>query len=260
MDKIIDIKKYICASEELDFSAMYRQCSLGTKTLPVKVYMLEHRRQGHILIDTGCSRLLRNNPLTFARMLSRSRLSFGLSDDICTRLTEEKKDPLIIRKVLLTHCHPECCGALPLLPKYELISTPQVLAVLRNADSRQDGIMKQTLPPPEIKRRAAGIYEGETILREYFKWVYDVFNDGSILAVDLNGHSRGMAGYYIPEKQIFFAADASIDETAVNEPLIPTKKLLSLQYDPDMYLSVLVTLRRIHKEHPEIKFLFSHSV
>ena len=258
MDKIIDIKKYVCASEELNFSVLYRQCTLGIRKLPVNVYMLEHRRQGHILINTGCSRLLRNNPLAFARMLSRSRLSFGIDDDICSQLLRENIDPVVVRKVLLSHCHPECCGALPLLPKYELISTPQVLGVLRNADSR-DGIMKNTLPPPGTVRRSAGIYEGETFLRSYFKWVYDIFEDGSVLAVDLNGHCRAMAGFFIPEKNVFFAADASIDETAVNEPLVPTSKLLGKQYDPDIYLSVLITLRKMHKEHPEVRFLFSHS-
>ena len=61
------------------------------------------------------------------------------------------------------------------------------------------------------------------------------------------------------EKNIFFAADASIDMTAVEEGLVPGDKLLSRAFYPDDYISVIATLRRLHKEHPEIRFLFSHS-
>ena len=258
MDKIISLKRYICGSEEFNFSELYRNCTIGTKNLPVNVFMLEHKRQGTILINTGCSRLLRQNPTAFANLLMRSKLSFKNDDGICSLLSAEKTDPICVRKVLLSHCDPECCGALPLLPKYELISGAQVLSVLWYADA-SDRIMKSTLPPAGIPKRAAGIFKGKTFLSQYFKWVYDIFNDGSILAVDISGHAKAMVGFYLPEKKIFFAADASIDETAIEQPLIPSDKLLGKQFYPDDYLSVLITLRRIHKEHPEIRFLFSHS-
>ena len=145
-----------------------------------------------------------------------------------------------------------------MLPKYELISTAQVLSVLWLA-YKDDGIMPSTLPPAEIKKSAAGIFKGKSIMNEYFKWVFDVFGDGTVLALDLSGYAKAKAGFFLTEKNIFFAADASIDMTAVEEGLVPGDKLLSRAFYPDDYISVIATLRRLHKEHPEIRFLFSHS-
>ncbi len=258
MDKIVSFKRYICGYEDIDFSSMYRLCKKGARRMPVNVFLTEHKKQGTVLINTGCSRLLKHNRAAFAKLLTKHRLSFSNDDDITKRLIDEKMDPVCVRKVLLTHTDPECCGGLPLLPRYELISTPRVLSLLATGDPGS-GIMKSTLPPASVPRRAPGIFQGKTFLKNYFKWVFDVFGDGSILAVDISGHSQAMAGFYFPEKKIFVLGDASIDITALEENLIPSEKLLSRQAYPDDYLSVLITLKKLHREHPEIRMIFSHS-
>lgn len=257
MDKIISLKTYCCGKEEFDFSALYKSCRLGVRQLPVNAFLLEHKKYGIIMVNTGCSLRLKNNQNEFARLTNGRKLIFGEKDSLVWKLKEDGFDPIAVKKVLLTHCDPECCGALPALPKYELISTARVLSVLMIADP-DDGIMKSTLPDSRIPRRAAGLFEGASVLRGYFKWIFDVFGDGSVLAVDLTGHSV-MAGFYLPEKKIFFGADASIDETAVNEKLKPSDKLLSMQQYPKDYQSMLKTLQKMHIDHPEITFLFSHS-
>lgn len=258
MDKIISIKRYICGREEFNFSELYRQCSIGIKTLPINVFLLEHKKYGNILINTGCSRTLKSNLTIFTAYTAKHKLRFSEEDAIDAQLAAEGKDPVIIRKVLLTQCTPECCGGLPVLPKYELISTAQVLTVLWLADPK-DGLMKSTLPDAGIKKSAAGIFKGKSFLKDYFKWVFDVFGDGTVLAVDISGAAKSMAGFYLPEKQIFFCADAAIDMTSVENGLIPTDKLLGQVFYPDDYISVAATLRRFHKEHPEVKLIFNHS-
>lgn len=258
MDKIINIKRYICGKEEFNFSELYRVCKAGKKLLPVNVFLIEHKKKGNILINTGCSSIIKKNTPAFAALLTKHRLSFSAGDEICSQLMKEGCDPMIIKKVLLTQCTPDCCGGLRQLPRYELISTAQVMTVHWLADP-SDGLMKHTLALDDIKKTAAGIFKGETILRNYFKWIFDVFGDGTVLAVDISGYAKAMAGFFLTEKNIFFAADSSIDITAINEGLIPSDKLLSKAFYPDDYISVLATLRRLHKEHPEIKMLFSHS-
>ena len=257
MDKIISFKQYPCGKEEIDYSELFRGCSKGKRTLPVNVYLAEHKKYGNVLINTGCSHFLKKNLADFAKFSMSRRISFNHDDEICTHLSSEGRDPIIIKKVLLTQCTPECCGGLPMLPKYELISTAQVLSVLWLAD-KDDGIMPSTLPPAEIKKSAAGIFKGKSIMNEYFKWVFDVFGDGSILAVDLKGAVGAMAGFYLTEKKIFIAADAFVDKTALDEGLIPSDKLLKRVTYPDDYISVQATVRRLHKENPDISILFNH--
>ncbi len=258
MQNIISFKRYICGKEEFNFSELYRQCTDGKKILPINVFLFEHRKYGNILINTGCSRYLKKNPVAFAKFCANRKIMFKESDEFCSQYLQEGIDPLCIKKVLLTHCLPECCGGLPMLPKYEIISTAQVLTVLWLSDP-SDGIMKSTLPSNEIKRRAAGIFGGNTFLKDYFKWIFDVFGDGTVLAADISGYASQMAGYYFTEKNIFIAADASINSDAIERGLIPSDKLLRTVSSPDDYISVLATLRRLHKDHPEIKILFSHS-
>lgn len=258
MDKIRNIKRYICGKEEYDFSELYRSCDMGKKELPINVFMLEHKKFGMMLINTGCSKLLKNNAVSFARFITKHKVSFTDESSIDKQLLSEKYDPSVIKKVLLTHCDPECCGGLKLLPRYELIASAQVLSRVLIADPA-DGIMPNLLPDENTKKTAAGIFKGKSVLNDYFKWVFDVFGDGTVLAADISGHSPAMNGFFLPEKNIFFAADASIDETAITQNLTPSDKLLRLQAYPDDYISVLATLRRLRNDHPEITFIFSHS-
>lgn len=258
MDKIVGIKRYICGYEDFDFSVLYKNCDIQKKKLPVNVFKLEHKKKGNILINTGCSSLMKNNPVHFAKYLTKHSVTFTDADDITKKLAEDKLDPRIIKRVLLTHTDPQCCGGLNLLPKYELYSTARVMALLIIADPA-DVVITSLMPDQDVPKKAAGIFKGKSFLSDYFKWVYDVFGDGSILAVDLPGHAAAMTGFYLPEKNIFFGGDSSVDENALEHDLEPTPRMLKMQSYPDDYKKTLVLLKKIKSEHPEINFLFTHS-
>ncbi len=257
-NKIITLKRYICGKEEFNFQELFLSTTYETESLPINVFLLEHKKFGNILINTGCTGLLKKNPLLFSALKAKRKISFQDSDSIIKHLEQENMDPICIKKVLLTHCYPECCGALPLIPKYEILSTAQVVCMLKFPDTAE-GAMKSTFPNKKIPIKATGIFNEETFLKKYFKWIYDVLGDGSILAFDLSGHAKAMTGFFLPERNILFAADAAIDERVLDEMLTPNEKLLELQYDPDDYISHIITLRRLHRENPDIKILFSHS-
>ena len=258
MNRILSLKNFVCGTEDFNFSELFINSDEGKQELPINVLMFEHRKVGTVLVNTGCSEALKKNLTQYLKYRQEHELHFDRDSSILRQLDKENIDPFLIRKVLLTHCSPECCGGLPLLPKYEIISGAQVLWLIkvRNID---DQMMKSTMPDVSIPVKAAGVYSGKTFLKDYFKWVFDVFGDGTVLALDLSGYAKAMAGFFLTEKNIFFAADASIDMTAVEEGLVPGDKLLSRAFYPDDYISVIATLRRLHKEHPEIRFLFSHS-
>lgn len=258
MDKIISFKRYICGYEEFNFPELYKNCSMPAKKLPVNVYKTEHKNYGTILINTGCSDLLKRNPVSFARFISRNQVSFTENDSIDKKLAEDKLDTRIVKKVLLTHCDPQCCGGLKLLPRYELRSSARVLTLAILSDP-SDGIIPSVMPDISIPKKAAGIFEGKTFLSDHFKWIFDIFGDGTILAVDLPGHAKAMTGFFLTEKNIFIAGDASIDETALENDLTPSQKLLKNQCYPQDYKDTLSTLKKIKSEHPEIRFLFTHS-
>lgn len=258
MSKILSLRAMECGSESFDFSALFINSNGKEETLPVNVLMLEHKKFGNILVNTGCSELLKKNMTVYLKYKQKHRLKFSDNDCITDRLEAEGSDPLIIKRVILTHCSPECCGALPLLPKYELVSSAQVLCLIKTRDL-DDGMMKSTLPEPKIPVRAAGIFNGQTPMKKYFKWIYDVLGDGSVLGFDLRGHCREMMGLYFTESGLLYAADAAVDERVLDQELVPSEKLLELQSYPEDYLVTLSTLRRLHRECPEITIRFMHS-
>ena len=258
MKKIVSLKILPCGYEEIKMSEMYLNTDFQTEKLPVNVILMEHRKFGHILINTGCSKEMKKNPEAYAKYLLKHKISFRREDTVIAQLEKDNMDSLCIKKVLLTHANAECCGALPLLPKYELLSTAQLLCVMK-FDNDSDHIIKSTFPKENIPMKAFNVYKGETPLKSCFKYVYDALGDGSVLAVDISGAANAMTGYFIPEENLFFAAEAAIDERVLEQDLFPSEKLLSMQYDADDYISVLATLRKLHREYPEIKFVFSHS-
>lgn len=258
MKKIISLRAFACGEEQIDFSDMFINSQAGEQTLPINVLMLEHRKLGTILVNTGCTDRLKKNLPQFIAYRQKHKLRFEGSDSIIKQLDNENVDPRLIRRVILTHCSPECCGALPLLPRYELISSAQVLCLIK-AGITDDSMMKSTMPEPSVPVKAAGIFNGETPLKKYFKWVYDISGDGSVLGVDLRGHCQYMTGLYFTESRLLYAADAAPDERVLDEELVPSEKLLALQAEPDDYLVTLSTLRRLHREQPDITVRFMHS-
>ena len=258
MKKIVSLRVLHCGYEEFRMQELYLNTDFNTEVLPINVILMEHRKFGHILINTGCTKEMKRNPIAYSKYMLKHRVSFKKEDTVIEQLEKEGMDALCIKKVLLTHTNAECCGALPLLPKYELMSTAQLLCVLR-FDNDSDNIIKSTFPKESVPMKAFNVFKGETPLKSCFKYVYDALGDGSVLAVDIRGAANAMTGYFIPEENVFFAADAAIDERVLESDLFPSEKLLAMQYDADDYISTLATLRKLHRTCPEIRFIFSHS-
>ncbi len=256
--KIASVRYFPCGQEEFDFTELFINSEAGKQQLPVNVLLVEHRKLGNMLINTGCAETLKKNPALYAKYRLKHKLEFHKKDSIIAQLEQESIDPVCIKRVLLTHTSPECCGALPLLQKYELISSAQVMCLIKLGRMDED-MMKSTMPKKSVPILAAGIYNGDSPLKPYFKWVFDVLGDGSVLGVDLRGHTKEMMGFYFTESKLFYAADAAVDESVLEEGLVPSEKLLELQAYPDEYLSTLTTLRRLHREQPDIRFVFLHS-
>ena len=258
MNKIVSVRCFECGSEEFDFSELFTNSRYKTEKLPINVLHIEHKKFGNILINTGCTECLKKNLTKYTKYKTVHKLSFSKKDSIIYQLEKEDTDPLCIKKVLLTHCAPECCGALPLLPKYEIVSSAQVLCAVKLGIS-DDLILKGTMPSPEVPIKAVNVYNRIFWLDDYFKFVYDILGDGSVLGVDLRGHYSEMMGFYLPEYKLFYAADAAIDERVITEDLDPSEKLLEQQTYSDDYLSAISTLKRIHKEQPDVQIMFLHS-
>ena len=88
--------------------------------------------------------------------------------------------------------------------------------------------------------------------------MYDIFNDGSVIGVLLDGHAEGQMGIYLPEYNIFFAADACWGEDILDEVknMYPLPRLI--QNDFKKYSQTVTAIQKFSAVHPEVKIIYSH--
>lgn len=89
----------------------------------------------------------------------------------------------------------------------------------------------------------------------------DIFGDGSIFALDLRGHTKGLVGYRFNlanGEEIIHVGDAAYTLAQISEeaPLGTMSKVASHNYD--QAVASLQTVRHLAVQNPEIKWVSSH--
>ena len=97
---IVSVNFYECGTEEFDFGECFINSDGGKEILPINVILLEHRRFGNMLINTGCADTLKKNLTKYALYKKKHRLEFNSESSIISQLEKEDIDPLMIKKVL----------------------------------------------------------------------------------------------------------------------------------------------------------------
>lgn len=257
--KVEEVKLYRCGSCVNDLSIVFRGLPREKREFPARAALIRHRELGNILYDTGYSEeILRGGLfLRLYRLLNPVRL--GREETLAARLKEDGISPESVRRVILSHAHPDHVGGLSQLSGVELVATGEVLEVLHRHRIRD--LMPRNLVPPKgcirAERQPENALEDHFLCR-YFERVYDLFGDGSLIGVVLDGHCRGQLGLWIPDVSLFLAADACWGGDLAGA--VPRMRLLPrlLQKDFDAYRDSLGRICRMKREHPEIRVVFTH--
>ena len=253
----MELRLYKCGLCKNNLGHMFRHHGKEVRFFPALVVLIKHPTMGNILYDTGYSKLIYKNHFVSFLYNALNRSYVKDSDTIVAKLQAEGINPTSVKKVILSHAHPDHIGGLRLLHNYELISTQQVIETLKNGNVFQL-VFRNMKPQESIDYRYVHQYQGDTFLKKYFDVIYDVLEDGSILGVELNGHAAGQLGIYIPEQNIFLAADACWGTDLLCK--VQDMRLLArmIQNNYSEYVDTVRRIERLIKENPEIKVIFSH--
>ena len=114
------------------------------------------------------------------------------------------------------------------------------------------------IPHAKILVKTVKPASDKNIFGEFFSEVYDIFNDGSVIGVRLDGHAEGQMGIYLPEYKIFFAADACWGEDILDEVknMYPLPRLI--QNDFKKYSHTVTAIQKFSAAHSEVKIIYSH--
>lgn len=250
--KIISITPYNCGSRTYSKADIPAHQKL---ILPEWAFRIEHRQLGNMLFNTGYSNFISPLNLKTQLFMYKHKIAYIPQDTLSAQFSAEGMDEQCIRRIILSHAALDSIGGLPQFSGYTLYGTAQSLAQLNNS-LFSDYISKRLVPPKSIVRKPAALFSGKSTLSDYFPHIYDLFEDGSVLGISLNGYAKGHIGLYFPEHHVLLAAHACINSEQLSAT--PTKHFLKQQYNSEQYLDTLQRLRRFLSENSNIRCFFSN--
>lgn len=251
------IKLYACGCCKNDLGIVFRGHPKDKRKFPALVVLIEHEEIGNILYDTGYSELVYQNGIVSKIYNALNKTYISENEIIDNRLREDGIPPDSIDHIILSHAHPDHIGALKRFSRYELISTKEVFDKL-DSGKKLSLTFGNMVPLDEYRRKILRPSKEKGVFEGYFDEVYDVFGDGSVIGVRLDGHAEGQLGIFFPEWNLFFAADACWGEDLLTEipKMNPLPRLIQNNYKK--YAATAEKLLRFTADHPEIKIIYSH--
>lgn len=257
--KVEEVKIYCCGSCTNNLSVMFRGMKWEKREFPARAALIRHRELGNILYDTGYSEeIFRGGPgLWLYRLLNPVRLA--KEEGISERLKKDGIPPETVKTILLSHAHPDHIGGLSQFSGCELVAFGETLDALERPRVR-NLVFRNLLPPKGCiqRQRRPGNPLRNHFLNRYFGQVYDLFGDGSVIGVRLDGHCRGQMGLWIPDVSLFLAADVCWGSDLIRATRRMRLLPRLLQKDFAAYEDSLKRICRMKRNNPWIRVVFSH--
>ncbi|MCH8619716.1 MBL fold metallo-hydrolase [Undibacterium sp. TS12] len=200
---------------------------------PALCGLILHPTRGYILFDTGYSQHFMTATQPFPERLYRWTTPVNLphEEQLLTQLAARGIRPADISHIVISHMHADHIAGLRDFPKARFIVSRAEYDQARRM-SRLGGLLHAFLPPllPDDMADRLDFVEDAPMRKlppelSMFDSGFDLFNDGSILALPLPGHSRGQMGVVFKRadhRLVFMAADACWSRQALVENKLPT--------------------------------------
>lgn len=237
--------------------------------LPFMGALAEHSELGPILIDAPFGH---EGPANVGRLtagvLKTVGLRFRARWATVPRIEEMGFRPSEVQHALMTHMHVDHTGGMKTLGRttfhvseeewgFAREVSPTLAAAKGYAPDDYTGLRKriETFAAPPAIDDSARASRSDSALG------HDVFDDGSVRAVSLPGHSPGHTGYLFEMsdgRQIFHVGDAAFTLPHITERRTLGRFPKTFAWEFGRAEETLRGLRLFHEEHPEVEFVNSH--
>ena len=221
---------------------------------PAACLLIRHAQQGWVLLDTGYSqRVFRGKGLIRRLYRTLNPVTVSRKEQIDAQLRARDIQPCEVQTVILSHLHPDHVGGTTYFPQAQFIVSQKALEEFTRPSFKS--LIFQELLPDDFQQRAQPIHTFPDSIGP-FREAYDLFRDGSVYLIPLDGHAKGQMGLYIPQANLLFAADASWRSPYLHEtrPIRMIPRFLQNHFPT--YLQTQAMLRDV--EAAGIRVLFSH--
>jgi glyoxylase-like metal-dependent hydrolase (beta-lactamase superfamily II) len=243
--------------------ASWRVCEF-----PAMVALLRHPVRGWILFDTGYGQAFfdatRHLPERAYQWITP--VSWAPRQSAIAKIHALGINPADIKSVLISHFHGDHVGALGDFTLAELWCAHAAWVDLY-AQSRLSALAHGLLPAlaPRSLQERLRFYEDQVTLRlppalAPFATGFDLFKDGSILAVPLPGHAPGHFGvcFHDGHRWIFLVADAAWSIRAIAENTPPPRWATYFLGDTRSYRRTLSDLHVLAARDSGVSLLPAH--
>lgn len=236
---------------------------------PSLVALIEHPKFGPIVFDTGYSERMLAITSKFPGSIFRRITPFesGPGMNAADFVRSKGYEPSDIRHLIVSHFHSDHIGGLRDFPSATYIYRKDSFDTVRSLRGLK-AVLKGFLPaliPEDIEERSDPIEE-KTIVQlpeelAPFEFGYDLFGDGSLIAIDVPGHADGMIGILCTTEEgrrVFLIADATWVRDNYRHNRKPSWLANKLASNLPVYWTTFERVRELHKRNPELELIPSH--
>ncbi|MEB2230295.1 MBL fold metallo-hydrolase [Xanthomonas campestris pv. campestris] len=236
---------------------------------PALSVLIRHPQRGALLYDTGYAEHFFRATDPFPERLYRWTTPVTLPAQERLQAQLARRDLALddISWCLISHFHADHVAGLRDLPTARFVCLHADYAQLRAA-SRLGGLQRALLPqllPDDFAQRVQFAEQApQRALGGAWKGLgvgYDLFADGSVMAVALPGHVPGQMGLWLRDqhdREVLLCADAvwsSATFASLAWPAWPTRLLM---HDWSAFQRTVRVLHNLVQAHPELAILPSH--
>lgn len=237
------------------------------KQFPALFAVIKHQTFGNILFDTGYSDHFHAATDVLPNKLYRWTVPVQLrpNERAVSILSVNNIKATDINHIILSHFHADHIAGIKDFPKAKLHAFEAGFRQIQNEkgfSALSKGLLKALLPIDVSSRMQFINTAHQCALPKWmapFEWGYDIFHDGSLIAIELPGHALGHIGILVNYKKPYFlVADACWDRRAFQELKYPSKLVNFLMEDVHAYTKTIQQLHELHRLNPELAIIPSH--
>lgn len=227
--------------------------------------VIHHPEHGVILFDVGYSQRFFEYTSRFPYKLYQymTKVFIKPEEEVVTALRNDGIEPEMVNYIILSHFHADHVGGLKDFPNATFICNKTAYEMVQGKSgfaAMKHGFVPHFMPDDFEKRlRLIDIEKGTFIDKDLGKLV-DIFEDGSILLCDLDGHAIGQIGAILntETQPTFLIADACWLEETYKEDWLPNPIVRLFFGSWSAFKDSVQKIKNYYKNNPETVIIPCH--
>ena len=225
---------------------------------------IEHPVHGHILFDTGYTRRFYEltQILPFKIYAKATKVYINEKEEAHQVLKSEGIDATDIKYIIVSHFHADHVGGLRDFPNAQFICAEEAYRDIehrRGLSALTKGFIPGLLPDDFADRSRFLSFAKAQKENKHLGKTIDLFDDGSILICQLDGHAKGQIGAILNSEQpVFLVSDGAWLKQNYEQLHLPSP-IVRLFFDSwSDYKDSLHKIHQYHKAHPDTLIIPCH--